>query len=175
MLNQKIDAKNKELREALRAITPTTTQIDVVKTQVIDILRNVKTDEIQKIGYVSGVISSDGPKHIPKNIAVLDTYTEFYRMTIPFPAFSSSDIFYGKYTERFNLSQSEWLTFWSSILKSGTITDVFMTPRWKISNGAVEEHKMAKELNLTIHNHENKVDLRRILINSRRDLEMSLY
>ncbi len=171
MLIKKTEVANNELKEMLRTIISSTTKISSVETQVITALEKVKMVGIKNIGYVSGVISSDGVKHIPANVKVLEMYTEFYRSYTPFPVFSSSDIFHGRYVEKFNLTQSEWVGFWNNILKSETITDVFMTPRWEVSNGATEEHKTAKALNLNIHYHHKHVDLNRILRNIRRDLE----
>ena len=171
MLVKKTEVANNELKETLRTIISSTTKISSVEAQVITTLEKVKRTGINNIGYISGVISSDGVKYIPANVKVLDMYTEFYRAYTPFPVFSSSDIFYGRYTEKFNLTQSEWFSFWNNILKSKTITDVFMTPRWEVSKGAIEEHKTAKELSLKIHYHHKHVDLNRILRNIRRDLE----
>lgn len=41
--------------------------------------------------------------------------------------------------------------FWREIFKSGHVTDVFMTPRWEKSKGAVDEYKTAQKIGLTIH------------------------
>lgn len=171
MLIKKTEVIDNELKETLKAVVSSTTKICSVEVQVINALKKVKRNGIKNIGYVSGIISSDGVKHIPVNVKALEMYTEFYRSYVQFPVFSSSDIFYGKYIEKFNLNQSEWFSFWNNILKSETITDVFMTPRWEVSKGALEEYKTAKALSLNIHYHHKHVDLNRILRNIRRDLE----
>ena len=49
------------------------------------------------------------------------------------------------------LREHHFVQFWKMILKSGHITDIFMTPRWEISRGAKVEYITAKKLKIKIH------------------------
>lgn len=112
----------------------------------------------QRIGYVAGIITSDGEENMQKNIDRLLTLTEKLREKVSFPVFSSVDIFgegmYGQIEDfHFERVQREraFIKFWRILLKSGHITDVFMTPRWKESKGAKDEHRTALKQGITIH------------------------
>lgn len=72
--------------------------------------------------------------------------------------FSAIDVFSSEIYERlaewklpFNEREVKARSFWRKILKSGHVTDIFMTPRWEKSKGATDEHKTAKEIGLKIH------------------------
>ncbi len=171
MQNNNIRKLNLELKSILKTIVPTNTKIEVVESDLIGILSKIKRNNAERLGFVSGIISSDGERHIPANMEALNLYTEFYRDYTPFPVFSASDIFHPWTVGKFNLTKPEWSTFWTNILKSGNITDVFMTPRWNFSFGSIEEQKTAKELKLKLHYHQNKTILIQILQSVRRDLE----
>ncbi len=164
--------KNDALRKELGLIVADSSNILQVESKITETLRRIKTSPEEKIGYISAILSSDGPKHIQTNIKILDKYTEFYRDILQFPVFSSSDIFIGKHVEKFKLTGKEWISFWNNVLKFGQVTDIFMTPRWEESIGAKEEHKTAKELGLNIHYDHKNVDLIRTLRNMRRDLDL---
>ncbi len=166
-----INKQNSELKTILKTIVPYNTKIEVVQTGIINALGTIKRDGVKKLGFVSGIISSDGEKHIPANMEALTIYTEFYRTHMPFPVFSATDVFHPWTVKKFNLTQPEWFDFWNNVLNSGKITDVFMTPRWKDSQGSIEEHKTAKRLKLKVHYHQNKTVLIQILQSVRRDLE----
>jgi hypothetical protein len=116
-----------------------------------------KNHPSNRIGYVSGIISSDGPEHMDRNIKILKEYTEKLRDTHDFPIFSATDVFsdeifgrLGHFTSHRRM-QEEFMQFWRDIFDSGHITDIFMTPRWEKSEGAKDELETAKKLNLKIH------------------------
>ncbi len=124
--------------------------------KLLEITKN-KNGDIQ-IGYVAGILNSDGPAHIEKNRRKLATYTEKLRQIHEFPIFSNVDIFsnevYNRLEEwRLSLEEREAKArlFWREILESGHITDIFMTPRWDKSKGATDEHETAKKIGLKIH------------------------
>ena len=130
-----------------------------VNAQFLDLCRILRDDEhADRIGYVAGVLFSEGADHVEQNIKKLNSYTELLRMKNPFPIFSSVDIFYDeefyKNLAEANLPYQERRTaffqFYRDMLSSGYITDIFMTPRWEISEGATDEHETAKKQNLTI-------------------------
>lgn len=135
------------------------TTLDHAKKELIkvfEIARNKKGNI--RIGYVAGILNSDGPKHFEDNRKKLADYAEKLRKIHRFPIFSGVDIFsnevYGR-LEEWRLSFEERETkarlFWREILESRYVTDIFMTPRWEKSKGATDEHKTAKKIGLTIH------------------------
>ncbi|MDP2671732.1 MAG: DUF4406 domain-containing protein [bacterium] len=108
----------------------------------------------KSIGYVSGIITSDGPDKIQKNIEVLDGYTAKVRAQREFPIFSAVDVFSNEVFARLNafeLPAESFEDFWRQILNSGWVSHIFMTPRWQESKGATDEYKTAKKLALKIH------------------------
>ena len=129
--------------------------LDSIQAAVDRFLREYEPDRVDKrVGYVSGIISSDGPEHIAQNTERLARYAHYLRSLHDFPIFAYTDIFtdqiYGRVgAER--LSSDEWLIFWRKILNLGHVTDIFMTPRWDVSLGAQDEYKTAQELGLRIH------------------------
>ncbi len=140
-----------------------------VQNFVIPILKAANNNGKTSIAYISGIISSDGPSQIQKNITALKCYTDYYRRTQPFPVFSSSDIFNIQIEGKFSATQKEWVTFWNNILMSGFITDLFLTPRWHCSQGAKEEYRTASIMGLKIRDDSNSPNLLRLV----RKLSMS--
>lgn len=79
-----------------------------------------------------------------------------------FPIFSPTDVFDQKLFEQINAHQltgEDFMVFWRAILRTDEryITDIFMTPRWQQSIGAVEEHQIAQELGMNICYINNKL------------------
>ncbi len=107
---------------------------------------------------MAGIINSDGPKYIDANRKKLTFHAEKLRKIHRFPMFTAVDVFpqeIYKNLEEWKLSfekrEAKVRNFWQKILKSGYVTDIFMTPRFEKSKGAQDEHKTAKRLGLTIH------------------------
>lgn len=103
----------------------------------------------QRMGYVAGVITSDGPGLVQRNVEMLKKYTERVRLAQSFPVFSSTDVF-GEtgLWERLaakNYSYQDWVLFWRKVLGRGKITDIFMAPSWERSVGARDEWETAKK------------------------------
>jgi hypothetical protein len=131
---------------------------------VIEILKSLKDSGEGRIGFVSGIITSDGEKFIGLNLRRLASYTEFIRKANDFPIFSATDVFDEALTMRIGHNAEErWLSFWKSILHSGHITDLFMTPRWKESRGARDEYKAGKEIGMRIQDMGDLPDLMAIM------------
>lgn len=111
-----------------------------------------------RLGYVAGIITSDGPDHTMRNIEKLAEYTHKLRIALGFPVFSATDIFsvalFAKLQEM-GLPPSEreaqFIDFWRRILTSGHVTDILMTPRWEVSAGATDEHKTAMDRGIQVH------------------------
>jgi len=110
--------------------------------------------ELVQLGYVSGIIGSDGPQHISRNRAILSQWAHELRLHKPFPLFAPSEIFTDAVYQAINvdeLTNNDWFPFWRNILGARHITDIFMTPRWEESHGARDEYACARELGLRIH------------------------
>jgi len=129
----------------------------LARDRVIETLAKVKADTHEYLGFVSGIVSSDGDEYVERNIRRLAAYTERIRSEQPFRIFSATDVFspelFARLTEM-KLDREEreahFFDFWSAVLHSGHVTHVFFTPRWEQSAGASDEHKTAKQLGLTI-------------------------
>lgn len=137
-----------------------------VKKEMVKLFENTKEKKnISKIGYVAGIIGSDGPKYFEINRKRLANYVEKLRRIHKFPIFSAVDIFsdniYAQLEEMalpFAEKEEKMRSFWRKILKSGHVTDIFMTPRWDKSKGATDEHKTAVRIGLTVHYIEDEVE-----------------
>lgn len=117
-----------------------------------------KEKGILRIGYVAGILTSDGIKHFERNRKRIVKHAEKLRKIHKFPMFCTVDVFSNdvytrleEYKLLFEEREERFRKFWRKILKSGHVTDVFMTPCWEKSKGASDEHKTAKKIGLTIH------------------------
>ncbi len=135
------------------------TTLTHVAEGLIKVFKEVRTAEkSEKLGYVSGIITSDGNKKIKDNMNRLEKYTIALRNKLSFPVFSGVDVFedrvYSKLEEREfarEMRQNHFIEFWRKVLRSGHITDIFMTPRWEESEGARDEMDIAKKQKIEIH------------------------
>lgn len=145
------------MKELLTRAVSTVTTLDETKKAVVSTLTIVKRNH-PKIGYVSGVVSSDGEEYIARNKQILATYTLQISQINNIPTFSTVDIFSTSLVKRLNLlslqvelRENKLRQFWKEILSLGLVTDVYMTPRWERSKGAQLEYQSAKKHGLTIH------------------------
>ncbi len=141
------------MKNKLRKSVTNVTNLGEVQTKVIEVLKTIREGNA-RIGYVSGIITSDGGENIGANLKRLSQYTEKIRKQQNFPVFSSTDVFTEEIFSKIKAeryAQDCWHSFWREILESKHITDIFMTPRWEKSRGAKVEHKTAKELGITLH------------------------
>lgn len=131
------------------------TSLEEIETILISIFHQVKNQaQTTQIGYVSGIITSDGPEFIQRNIKVLIRHTKRIRKNQQFPIFSATDIFNDDLFKRLqvnNYKNTDYEIFWDKLLRSGHVTDIFMTPRWQESRGCNLEHAAALELKLKIY------------------------
>jgi len=135
------------------------TKLDHVREGLIRTFETVKSAEIdQKIGVVSGIVSSDGDHKIEENVVRLAKFTEAIGKQNGFPVFSTAEVFgdgiYDKVEEfqfERELREEHFRRFWRILFESGHITDIFMTPGWERSVGANDEHEIAKKLGMKIH------------------------
>lgn len=129
-----------------------------VRKELIKLFRATKNGKGIRIGYVAGIINSDGLEYVEINRKKLSDHTGKLRKIYKFPMFSAVDVFsdniYAQLEEMalsFEEREVKVRSFWRKILKSGCVTDIFMTPRWDKSKGAADEHKTAKQIGLKIH------------------------
>ncbi len=131
-----------------------TTLTDISKSLILSFEQAKKEKNTIQIGYVSGIITSEGPEHIQRNILLLKTHAQRLREIHSFPIISAPDIFTSEVPIQIdspNIPYQDWIQFWRDVLRSGYITDIFMTPRWEKSTGAKDEFQIANEEDMTIH------------------------
>ena len=107
--------------------------LDIVKR----LLKETKNGGHDRIGYVAGIISSDGPEHIAANFARLCQYSRAIRVRAEIPLISAGWVFPPDMFNRLNgaaMGEQFFYDFWEQVLRTGHITDMFFTPRWEVSN-----------------------------------------
>lgn len=131
--------------------------VEDVRVAVIDLLKSTRENSL-RLGFVSGIIFSDGIEHKARNLRRLGAYTYKLRTQHDFPIFSGIDIFYSGLYEKlpeaqlpFEERRIHFFKVWKDIVGCGHITDIFMTPRWKNSEGSIDEHTTAKKLGIIIN------------------------
>lgn len=130
--------------------------IEELQERIIDSLEQIKKEQ-DKLGYVIGILTSDGPDRIKENVEKLKSYTRKVSSENDFPIFSAMVTFVGDngdvvdHVRNRHYEFQHWLTLWRNVLESGHITDLFVTPGWERSKGATDEHETAKRLGLEIH------------------------
>ena len=143
------------MREIMRDTVRDANSLNEVRDRLAQMFAGVRQGEtMTKIGYVSGIISSDGPDHIQDNLKRLEEHAERIRMREQIAIFSPVDVFDDQLYARLNaaqIPQINWQNFWREVLELGYVTDIFMTPRWKISSGSTDEHETAARLGIKIH------------------------
>lgn len=133
--------------------------LDQVRDKIVTLFeRTRKKTGSERIGYVAGIIGSDGPEKVEENRKKLADNTERIRATNDFPIFSATDVFSEELfirLEELRLSLLErrqaFIKFWREVLELGRVTDIFMTPRWEESEGARDEHETAQRLSIKVH------------------------
>jgi hypothetical protein len=144
------------MRERIGLAVKNAKSIAEVKEGVLLVLKELKNQGNRRIGYVSGLITSEGSENMAKNVQRLVKFTDFVRSQNNFPIFSPTDVVSDELFERLGLEEfqkTDWEKFWRDILgtEEKYVTDMFMTPRWEASRGASDEHAVAKEVGMQIH------------------------
>ncbi|MEK7526237.1 MAG: DUF4406 domain-containing protein [Patescibacteria group bacterium] len=143
------------MRELIREKVKESNSLNEIRDAVLQVFREAKENGFTRIGYVSGVITSEGPDKIAQNIQRLEKFTDHIRDQHDFPIFSATNVFDDTLFERINaheIPQSEWWRFWQEVLgdQENYVTDIFMTPKWEISSGARDEHQTAQKIGMNI-------------------------
>lgn len=141
------------MREIITHAVSLAITLDEVRNGLIEVLGFTRRRS-DKLGYAAGVITSDGPERQAANIARLIGWTDRLREQYDFPIFSATDVFSDEVFERIEATrypQLAWLDFWRVVLGSSHVTDIFMTPGWRRSKGATDEHETAEKNNIRIH------------------------
>jgi len=144
------------MKERIEGAVKYAKNIDEVRSSVLSVLKELREEGAQRIGYVAGLVTSEGPKNVDKNVRRLAKFTEYIRDQNDFPIFSSTDVISDELFKRLGLEEfqkTDWEKFWRDILgaEGRYVTDIFMTPRWEISRGSRDEHEVAKEVGMQIH------------------------
>ncbi len=144
------------MKERIEEAVRNAKNIDEVKSLVLSVLEETRSKGAERVGYVAGLITSEGPENIDKNVQRLVKFTDNIRTQKDFPIFSSTDVISDELFERLGLEEfqkTDWEKFWRDILgaEGRYITDIFMTPRWEVSRGSRDEHAVAKEVGMQIH------------------------
>ena len=146
-------------KKIIALVLTTASNLIEVRLSVVQVLEEAKTKHVSgRLGYVSGIITSDGDEKILENTNRLENYTNDIRKIQKFPIFSPTDIFSDDLNARLQEMklpkeerEEKFIVFWREILTSGHVTDIFMTPRWRKSRGAQDEHKTALKVGIGIH------------------------
>ncbi len=144
----------KEIQKEIGEAVTSAKNIEEVKTILLNVLKSARENGVERIGYVAGLITSEGPENIDKNVKRLIRYADDIRSKNNFPIFASTDVISDDLFTKLGMEKiaaADWEEFWRDILGSGYVTDIFMTPRWEISKGSISEHNNAKNFNLQIH------------------------
>jgi len=149
------------MKEKITEAVKESNSLTQVRDALFDVFKEYRAAGHDRIGYVSGVVTSDGPAEIPNNIRRLSSFTDRTRKKYPFPIFSATDVFDDKLFRRLDAAgfvNDDWIAFWKEVLgaEEKFVTDMFMTPRWEKSRGATDEHRTAQEMGMIIVYIENE-------------------
>lgn len=140
-----------DIQQALKGIH----NLKNAEERLCDFLASLrKKDSKLRIGFVCGMISSEGREYIDENMARLQTYVQTISSRVKYPIFSSADVFTPEVYTAVNLADrtnEEFIQFWRGIFKSKTVTDVYFTPRWIKSDGARDEFETALQEGVNVH------------------------
>ena len=144
------------MREAISTAVKKSKSLAEVRESLFDVFADFRKQGFDRIGYVSGMVTSGGKENIPKNIERLTKFTDHVRALYIFPVFSATDVFDDVLFVRLSAAgfkNEDWVVFWREVLgaKAKYVTDIFMTPKWEESRGAADEHKTAKKMKITIN------------------------
>jgi hypothetical protein len=148
------------MKKKFAEVTVGATNLGHVRDAVVALFERVRKETgATRLGYVAGIIGSDGEDKVAANRRILQEHTDRIRATTDYPVFSAAEIFENpdlwERLEEIRWSTPErrkaFIAFWREVLELGKVTDVFMTPRWEQSEGATDEYNTAQRLGIQIH------------------------
>ena len=140
---------------AVAAAVANAVTLDDVQRAIIHFLREVcRATPGVGFHYVVGMISSEGPEHIPRNLERLTAYTHAVRGHHGPYAFSARSIWtdglFGRIGETKGMTTQDWMPFWRGVMESGCTAALHLCPRWEQSHGARDEVETAQRLGIPI-------------------------
>src|SRR5438309_352921 len=105
--------------EILQTAVRNASSLDEIRRIVVPVLFTSKnSDSAKRLAYVSGIISSDGPEEMPKNISLLHERTnriaEIERCPVFGPTYIFTDEVYGR-IDPGSITTENWNNFWGSV------------------------------------------------------------
>lgn len=143
-------------RDQIRGVMNEAADLDEGYYKLSALFRNLKRqNSTLPITYVAGIVTSDGPQNIDKNMQMLSVYVDRLISDNRFgpQVFSASDVFNRPLFAKFDnagAENSDYLNFWVKILRTKTVDNLLLTPGWRRSNGATAENNVAKQVKLNI-------------------------
>ena len=128
-----------------------------LSSATVEWMQEKKKGGVERIGFVSGMVASQGPQNVKDNMQRLLDESTLLTKELNFPVFSSTEIFTSGVWERLpetQLPKAERSPHMHQLFRdilAGGVTDIFMMPDWQQSGGATDENNAAKELGLKIH------------------------
>lgn len=144
------------MKERLTKAVQDAANLTEVGLAIIQVCQELRARGFNRIGYVAGPVTADGSEFISRNIRRLHLYTSAIEAGASgvTPIFSCTYVFTPELFARIDTAgakNGDYEIMWQQVLKSGQITDVFMTSGWERSHGATDEHNTAQQLGLRIH------------------------
>ena len=122
---------------------------------IVHALRKFRNEyNYPRIGYVSGILTSEGPHRVLQNREELIRLAGVLQEMHHFPIFTLQDIFTPetlRLLKEAGHTSLHYTDLATQVLQSGHITDTFFAPRWKISPTVCLEHDAAERFGLKIH------------------------
>jgi hypothetical protein len=153
----------KKIKQLFRSKTDGKTHLDEICVAIIDTIR-IFPNTTGRLGFVTGIIASEGHHLIDRNMEILEAYANHLRGKSEFPIFCATDIFYREFLHAVKWNTTfDFFPMWRKVISEGGVTDLFQTPRWRLSLGARDEHEHSSTLQIRIHDLDEDTELRTIL------------
>lgn len=122
-----------------------TNTIPEITQQIIPFLRSQHTKDL---GFVTGILTSDGLDKLPHHKDQLLRFTQKIRQEVEYPVFSFPEIFAEQRREQigyYTANADEIKLFCRALITKSGVTKVFFTPGWERSSGCQDEYRIAFE------------------------------
>lgn len=144
------------MKEVIQNRVSTSETLNQIRDELFSIFRELREEGYDRIGFVSGIITSRGEEHIDDNLKNLARHTQNIREKVDYPVFSPTDVFTDELFDRLMAAgfvNDDWMVFWREVLTAEEefVTDIFMTPGWEDSVGARQEFNIAVEREMNLY------------------------